>query len=158
MGERNENLVYPPRGSSIFLLHAVKSYDMGPSGLLPIRSKVCCGFLSPVEIYHLSRVRTRNLWGPVASTLTTTPPRRHYTRTPSISLDSSVMGRYGRAIAQAVSRGFSSRRLGFAPRSVHRICGEQSGSRIGFPLSSFVFPRIYRCTAAPYSLMHHLGN
>jgi hypothetical protein len=112
---------------------------MGPSGLLPIRRKVYCGFLSPVEIHRLSRVRTRNLWGPVASTLTTTPPRRHYTRTPSISLDSSVIGRYGRAIAQAVSRGFSSRRLRFAPRSVHRICGEQSGSRIGFPLSSFVF-------------------
>jgi hypothetical protein len=29
------------------LLHAVKSYDMGPAALLPIQTKACCGFLSP---------------------------------------------------------------------------------------------------------------
>jgi hypothetical protein len=27
--------------------NAVKSYDMGPTALLPIRRKACCGFLSP---------------------------------------------------------------------------------------------------------------
>jgi hypothetical protein len=27
--------------------HALKSYDMGPTTLLPFRRKVCCGFLSP---------------------------------------------------------------------------------------------------------------
>jgi hypothetical protein len=31
-GEGNENLVFHPHGTSRFILHAVKSYDMGPSG------------------------------------------------------------------------------------------------------------------------------
>jgi hypothetical protein len=34
----------------------VKSYDMGLPALLPIRRKVCCGFLSPLEIHRLCRV------------------------------------------------------------------------------------------------------
>jgi hypothetical protein len=32
MGEGNENLVYPSPGTSRVLLHAVKSYNLGPSG------------------------------------------------------------------------------------------------------------------------------
>jgi hypothetical protein len=42
--------------TSTDLLHAVKSYDMGPPALLPIRRKVCCGFLSPLKIHRLGRV------------------------------------------------------------------------------------------------------
>jgi hypothetical protein len=38
------------------LLNAVKSYDMGPPALLPIRRKVSCGFLSPLKIHRLGRV------------------------------------------------------------------------------------------------------
>jgi hypothetical protein len=49
---------------------------MGPLALLPIRTDVCCGFLSPLKVYCLGRVWTPRSLGPVASTLTTTPPRR----------------------------------------------------------------------------------
>jgi hypothetical protein len=53
-----------------------KTYDMGPLALLPIQSKVCCQFLSPLKVYRLGQVCTRNPWGPAASTLTTTPLRQ----------------------------------------------------------------------------------
>jgi hypothetical protein len=39
---------------------------------------VCCGFLSPLKIHRLGRVLNRQPLGPVASTLTTTPPRLTY--------------------------------------------------------------------------------
>jgi hypothetical protein len=56
-------------------LHAVNSYDMGLSTLLPLRRKSCYRFLSPLNI-HRSRpgLNPRNL-GPIASTITTRPPR-----------------------------------------------------------------------------------
>jgi hypothetical protein len=50
------------RGSSRDLLDAVKSYDMGPTTLLSIRRKVCCGFLLPSKIHCLGRARTRDFW------------------------------------------------------------------------------------------------
>jgi hypothetical protein len=37
-------------------LHAVKSYDTGPSVLLPLRMKACCGILSPLKIHFLNRL------------------------------------------------------------------------------------------------------
>jgi hypothetical protein len=37
-----------------FLLHVVKSYDTGPPALLPIRSKVCCGFVLPLAFWSRS--------------------------------------------------------------------------------------------------------
>jgi hypothetical protein len=40
---------------------------------------VCCGFLSPLKIHRLGRVFNPQPLGPVASTLTTTPPRQHFT-------------------------------------------------------------------------------
>jgi hypothetical protein len=43
----------------------------------PSERKVCCGFLSPLKIRLLGRVMNPQHLGPVASTLTTTPPRRH---------------------------------------------------------------------------------
>jgi hypothetical protein len=63
-----------PRGTSRVLLH-VKSYDMGPPALLPIRKE---GFL---RIFIA--LKNPSPWpgsnpqplGPGASTLTTTPPR-----------------------------------------------------------------------------------
>jgi hypothetical protein len=39
MGEGNENLVYSSPWEFKVLLHAVKSYDMGPPALLPIRKE-----------------------------------------------------------------------------------------------------------------------
>jgi hypothetical protein len=42
-------------GPSTDLLHAVKSYDIGRPALLPIR-RVCCGFLSPLQIHRLGWV------------------------------------------------------------------------------------------------------
>jgi hypothetical protein len=54
------------------LWHDVKSYDMGPTALLPLRRKSCHGFLLPLKI-HRPRPNM-NPWnlGPVAST---GPPR-----------------------------------------------------------------------------------
>jgi hypothetical protein len=42
--------------------HAVKSYDMGPSALVPVRRKVSCGFLSTLKIHRLCRVWTCDPW------------------------------------------------------------------------------------------------
>jgi hypothetical protein len=42
----------------------------------PSERKVCCGFLSPLKIHPLGRVLNPKTLGPVASTLTTSPPRR----------------------------------------------------------------------------------
>jgi hypothetical protein len=41
------------------LKYAVISYDIGPLALLPTRRKMCCGFLSPLEIHRLQTVE----WG-----------------------------------------------------------------------------------------------
>jgi hypothetical protein len=52
---------------------------MGPTALLPLRRKWCSGFLSPLKIQRpRSGLNPRTL-GPVASTLTTSPPRSTYT-------------------------------------------------------------------------------
>jgi hypothetical protein len=40
----------------VVFLNAVKSYDMGPTALLPFRRKVCCGFLSLLKICRFGRV------------------------------------------------------------------------------------------------------
>jgi hypothetical protein len=42
----------------------------------PSERKVCSGFLSPLKIHRLGRVRTLKLWIKWQNTLTTTPPRR----------------------------------------------------------------------------------
>jgi hypothetical protein len=76
-GWRNKNFAYSVSLiTSADLLRAIKCYDMGPPALFPIRRKVCCRFLSPLKIHRLSQVWTHNPWGPVANTLTTTPPRQ----------------------------------------------------------------------------------
>jgi hypothetical protein len=48
--------------------HAVKSYDMGPTGLLPLRRKSYCGINRPRPSFN------PQILGPMASTLTTRPP------------------------------------------------------------------------------------
>jgi hypothetical protein len=45
-----------------YFLHAAKFYNMKPIALLPLRRKVCCGFLSPLKIHHLGRVWTGEPW------------------------------------------------------------------------------------------------
>jgi hypothetical protein len=71
----NENLAL----QSIFVLlasdflHAVKCYDMGPPVLLPLRKKESCGFHGPEKSIALG-LYPRTM-GPMASTLTITPPR-----------------------------------------------------------------------------------
>jgi hypothetical protein len=42
-----------------FILRKVKSYDMGPTDLVPLRRKACCGFLSLLKINRPGRVSTR---------------------------------------------------------------------------------------------------
>jgi hypothetical protein len=47
---------------SMDLKHTLKSYNMGPPALIPIRRNVCCPFLSPLKIHHLSQVLTDDPW------------------------------------------------------------------------------------------------
>jgi hypothetical protein len=42
--------------TSTDILHAVKSYDMGFSALVPIRRTMRCGFLSPLKIHRFGWV------------------------------------------------------------------------------------------------------
>jgi hypothetical protein len=48
---------------------------MGPTALLPLRRKWCSGFLSPFKIHRPRSGSNPRTLGPVASTLTTSPPR-----------------------------------------------------------------------------------
>jgi hypothetical protein len=75
MGEEMRILSVCPCGTSRVLLHAIKSYDMGPSHFRSER-KVCCGFLSSLKNPSLWPGSNPQSLGPVASTLTSTPPRR----------------------------------------------------------------------------------
>jgi hypothetical protein len=78
MGEENENLFYSSRGTSRVLLHVVKSYVMVPPALLPIRkSGVLRIFIALKNPSPWPGSNPQTL-GPVTSTLTTTPPWRHY--------------------------------------------------------------------------------
>jgi hypothetical protein len=56
------------------LLHAVKSYGMGPPALLPLRKKECCRFLSPLKIHRLRRGLNPCILSQMASTLTIISP------------------------------------------------------------------------------------
>jgi hypothetical protein len=82
------------------LLHAVKSYNMGLPALLPIRGKVCYGFFyRPWSPSPQPGLNSRPL-GPVASTLTSTPPRRltflRYFHFEFIIETTSVLAYFGR--------------------------------------------------------------
>jgi hypothetical protein len=63
MGERNENLVYPSPRDFKSSLTCRKILRRGIFPLyFPSERKACCGFLSPLNIHRLGRVRTRHLW------------------------------------------------------------------------------------------------
>jgi hypothetical protein len=76
IGEGNENLVYSSLGTSRVLLHVVKSYDMGPPALFPIRAEGMLRIFIALKNTSPWPGSNPQPLGPVASTLTTTPPRR----------------------------------------------------------------------------------
>jgi hypothetical protein len=85
MGEGNEKLVLSIP-VEVVLLHAVKSYYMRPPALLPIRKEVVLRIFIALKNPSPRPGSNSQTLGPVASTLTTTPPRRlvqsiirHYT-------------------------------------------------------------------------------
>jgi hypothetical protein len=58
------------------LLHAVNlRHGTDGTALLPLRRKLCYGFLSPLKIHRPRPGSNPLTLGPVASTLTTSPPR-----------------------------------------------------------------------------------
>jgi hypothetical protein len=57
----------------VCFLRAVKSYDMGPTALLTITTKLCYGFLSPLKIHRPQPGLNPRILGLMTST--TTPPR-----------------------------------------------------------------------------------
>jgi hypothetical protein len=63
-----------PVGLPRILLHSVKSYDRGPPALLPIRKGVLRIFIALKNLSPWQKSNPQPLC-PVASTLTTTPPR-----------------------------------------------------------------------------------
>jgi hypothetical protein len=65
-----------PCGTSKVILHAVKSYDMGPPTLLPIREEGVLRIFIVLKIPSPWPGSNPQTLGPVASTLTTRPPRR----------------------------------------------------------------------------------
>jgi hypothetical protein len=63
MGEEIRILSIRPCGTIKVLLHAVKSYDMGPSRFTShLRGRCAADFFRPLKIHRLGQVRTRNLW------------------------------------------------------------------------------------------------
>jgi hypothetical protein len=79
MGERKTRILsIHPYGTSknSFTFRKILRHGTFPI-YFPSERKVCCGFLSPLKIHRLSRVLNPQPLVPVASTLTTTPPRRH---------------------------------------------------------------------------------
>jgi hypothetical protein len=74
MGEEMRILSIRPCGTSRFLLHATKSY-MGPSALLSIREEGVLRIFIALKIPLYWPGSNPQPLGPVASTLTTTPPR-----------------------------------------------------------------------------------
>jgi hypothetical protein len=84
MGDRNDNFIYSSlwyfKGS--FTCHKILRHGTFPLYFPSERKvfcKVFCGFLSPLKIHRLSLVLNPQPLGPVASTLTSTPPRRQPT-------------------------------------------------------------------------------
>jgi hypothetical protein len=73
----NENFVYSSLWDFKSSLTRRKILRHGTFPLyFPSERKVYCGILSPLKIHRLGRVLNKQPLGPVASTLTTTPPRR----------------------------------------------------------------------------------
>jgi hypothetical protein len=63
MGEEMRILSLCPCGTSRVILHAAKSYDMGPSRFTSHPTGRCAAdFITLKKIHRLDLVRTRNLW------------------------------------------------------------------------------------------------
>jgi hypothetical protein len=73
----NDNFVYSCLWDfkSSFTCHKILQHGTFPF-YFPSERKVCCGFVLPLKIHRLGQVLNPQPFGPVASTLTTTPPRR----------------------------------------------------------------------------------
>jgi hypothetical protein len=56
------------------ILHAVKSYDMGLTSLLPLLRKACYGVLSPLKIHRCRPDLNPRTLGPVAIAITSRSP------------------------------------------------------------------------------------
>jgi hypothetical protein len=73
----NDNFVYLSLGDFKSSFTCCKILQHGTFPLyFPSKRKVCCRFLLPLKIHHLGWVLNTQPLGPVASTLTTPPPRR----------------------------------------------------------------------------------
>jgi hypothetical protein len=76
--QRNGLWIFPTRylfHTSRVLQHAIKSYDTGPTALLPLWRKSCYRFLLPLKIHGPQLGLNPWILGPIASMLTTTPLR-----------------------------------------------------------------------------------
>jgi hypothetical protein len=65
-----------PRGTSKCILHAVKSYDVGPPALLPIRKEGVLRIFIALKNPSPWPCSNPQPLSPVANKLATTPPRR----------------------------------------------------------------------------------
>jgi hypothetical protein len=77
-----------PSEISLFILrrilkHSVKSFDMGPTALHPLRRKVCCWFLSTLKIHRPRPGLNPRTLGPMTSMLTISSPRTSKDRSKS---------------------------------------------------------------------------
>jgi hypothetical protein len=75
-GEMRDILSIHPCGTSRVLLHAVNLTTWDLPALLPIREEGVLRIFIALKIHRLGRVLNSQHLGSVASTLTTTPPRR----------------------------------------------------------------------------------
>jgi hypothetical protein len=71
---RNDNFVYLSLWDFKSSFTCRKMLQHGTFPLYFPSKKVCCGFLSPIKNHRLCRVFNPQHLGPMASTLTTTPP------------------------------------------------------------------------------------
>jgi hypothetical protein len=78
VGEGNENLVHSSPWDFKSSLHAVKYYDMGPSGFTSHPKEGVLRIFIALKNPSPWPGSYQQPLGPVVSTLTTTPPRRHY--------------------------------------------------------------------------------
>jgi hypothetical protein len=62
-------------------------YDMGPTALLPLRRKACCGFLSPLNIHRPQSLAGFEpvILGSSGNHATTRPPRANFISSSSMS-------------------------------------------------------------------------
>jgi hypothetical protein len=92
-----------PCGISRVILHAVKFYDMGPSPLLLIREEGVLRIFIALKNLSSWPGSKRQPLGPVASTPTTTPPRRLTVGYTNVSLRTSFTSKQHEALPTRVA-------------------------------------------------------